>query len=412
MKNIYRLKNTIQQYEWGSSTAIAELMGKPGPAQNPQAELWMGTHPKAPSLVNLNGRWLSLKTLIDENPSGILGKTVAARFDKNLPYLFKVLAAARPLSIQAHPNLAQAREGFKRENNIGIPLEAPHRNYKDNNHKPEIICALTPFWALNGFRKIEEIVSNMHRCCRDEMAAEINKLKNNPTSAGLQEFFEALMMMEPDRKNRVIQEVLRSAHQQRSAEDQTLQWVLLLYQEYPADIGVLSPLYLNLVQLSPGEAMFLPAGQLHAYLEGLGMELMANSDNVLRGGLTPKHVDVPELLKTLKFEGKELDILFPEEIRSGELAYTTPAAEFVLSVISVKEEMPFSSLTDRSVEILFCTDGDVVISDPGANEALSLERGASAMIPAGLEKYSIEGNGTLYRAAVPINQRPPAELQV
>ena len=218
MKNIYRLKNTIQQYEWGSSTAIAELMGKPGPAQNPQAELWMGTHPKAPSLVNLNGRWLSLKTLIDENPSGILGKTVAARFDKNLPYLFKVLAAARPLSIQAHPNLAQAREGFKRENNIGIPLEAPHRNYKDNNHKPEIICALTPFWALNGFRKIEEIVSNMHRCCRGEMAAEINKLNNNPISAGLQEFFEAMMTMEPDRKNRVIREVLHFAHQ-RSEED-------------------------------------------------------------------------------------------------------------------------------------------------------------------------------------------------
>lgn len=402
MKNIYRLKNTIQQYEWGSRTAIAELMGKPGPAQNPQAELWMGTHPKAPSMVNLNGKWLSLKTLIDKNPSGILGKTVAARFDKNLPYLFKVLAAAKPLSIQAHPNLEQAREGFKRENNIGIPLDAPQRNYKDKNHKPEIICALTPFWALNGFRKIEEIVSNMHRCGRDEMAVEIDRLKNNPTSVGLQEFFEAMMMMEPDRKNRVIQQVLRSAHLPRSEEDQTLQWVLSLYQEYPSDIGVLSPLYLNLVQLSPGEAMFLPAGQLHAYLEGLGMELMANSDNVLRGGLTPKHVDVPELLKTLKFEGKELDILYPEEIRSGELAYSTAAEEFVLSVISVTEQMQFSSLTDRSVEILFCTDGDVVISDPGANEALSLERGESAMIPAGLEKYSIEGSGTLYKAAVPI----------
>ena len=401
MKQIYRLKNAIQEYEWGSKTAIAELMGKSTPSENPQAELWMGAHSKAPSMVDINSSWISLKTLIDENPLDILGKTVATRFDRQLPYLLKVLAAAKALSIQAHPNLKQAGEGFKRENDSGIPLDAPHRNYKDNNHKPEIICALTPFWALNGFRRIEEIVSNMQRCCPGEMTVEIKNLKNNPTSGGLQEFFEAMMTMEANRKNRVIQEVLQFAHD-RSEEDPIYRWILSLYQEYPADIGVLSPLYLNLVQLSAGEAMFLPAGQLHAYLEGLGMELMANSDNVLRGGLTPKHVDVPELLKTLKFEGQQVEKLFPAEIRRAELAYCTPAQEFVLSVISVKEEMPFSSSTDRSVEILFCTDGDVVIFDPATDQTQPLHRGASAMIPAALKMYAIKGNGTIYKAAVPL----------
>jgi mannose-6-phosphate isomerase len=361
----------------------------------------MGAHPKAPSMVNRNGAWSSLKLLIDENPIGILGQKAAARFDKKLPYLFKVLAAAKPLSIQAHPNLVQAREGFKRENDLGIPLDAPHRNYKDDSHKPEILCALTPFWALNGFRTIEEIVANMHGCCRGEMAVETDRLKANPSSDGLQLFFEAMVTMAPHRKSRVIEEVLQFAHQ-RTEKDPRAKWIRSLYQEYPADIGVLSPLYLNLVKLSPGEAMFLPAGQLHAYLEGLGMELMANSDNVLRGGLTPKHVDVPQLLKTLNFEGKQVEILSAKEIRKGELAYLTPADEFVLSVISVNEALTFASSTDRAVEILFCTDGEVAIQDPHTDKAQALERGGSVMIPAALERYSIKGSGTLYKASVPI----------
>ena len=230
---------------------------------------------------------------------------------------------------------------------------------------------------------------------------EIDNLMDNPTSGGLQKFFEAMMTMDADRKNSVIRKVVQFA-QDRSEENPIQNWILSLHQEYPADIGVLSPLYLNLVKLSTGEAMYLPAGQLHAYLEGLGMELMANSDNVLRGGLTPKHVDVPELLKTLKFEGQKVKKLIPEEISSAELAYTTPAQEFVLSVISVKKDLPYSSLTDRSVEILFCTEGEVVILIPGTAATQALQRGASVMIPASLKKYAIEGNGTIFKAAVPL----------
>ncbi len=401
MKHLYLLKNTIQEYEWGSRTDISELMGKPAPSDKPQAELWMGAHSKAPSRVNISGQWLSLDTAIDDNPVVILGQTTATRFANKLPYLFKVLAAAKPLSIQAHPNLVQAEEGFKRENDDGIPLDAPRRNYKDNNHKPEIICALKPFLALNGFRKIEDILANMKGWCGLEMAAEIRSFEINPTSSGLREFFEALMTMDSGRKNRVIRETLQSAHR-RPEEDPMRKAILSLHQEYPADTGVLAPLYLNLVLLKPGEAMYLPAGQLHAYLEGLGMELMANSDNVLRGGLTPKHVDVPELLKTLIFEGIEVEKLYPEKAGNGELSYTTPAREFVLSIIPVKPDMPFLSAVDRSVEILFCTEGDLVLTSSGSDESLSLSRGMSVLVAAALEKYSIEGEGTLYKAAVTV----------
>ena len=401
MKHIYRLNNTIQEYAWGSRTDIAELMGKPSPTDSPQAELWMGAHPKAPSMVNIDDNWLSLEALIDDNPPDILGRKTAADFSNKLPYLFKVLAAARPLSIQAHPNLSQAEEGFRRENDAGIPLDAPHRNYKDNNHKPEIICALKPFLALNGFRSIGKMVSNLEQWCRTELGGEIKKMKDNPTSAGLQAFFEALMTMDPERKPRVIQEVLQSAHR-RPEKDPLRESILLLHQEYPSDIGVLAPLYLNLVRLKPGEAMYLPAGQLHAYLEGLGMELMANSDNVLRGGLTPKHVDVPELLKTLIFEGREVDILHPGRERGGEMVYTTPAREFVLSVISLDAKRTYSSATDRSIEIIFCLDGEPIVKCPGSGEALSLAPGQSVMVAAALEKYSLEGQGVVYKAGVPI----------
>ena len=399
MKRICLLKNTIQEYDWGSRTAIAELLGEPSPSPKPQAELWMGTHPKAPSLVKGEGGWSSLITLIEENPTDILGESAAEKFDNQLPYLFKVLAASRPLSIQAHPTPEQAKAGFQRENEAGIPLDAADRNYRDDMHKPEIICALTPFWALNGFRRIDEIVSNMNRCCPNGMKSEINRLKSQQDPRGLKKFFESMMTMTAERKKPIIKEAVSSARN-GSKEDDLLKWILSLHQEYPSDIGVLSPLYLNLVCLSPGEAMFLPAGQLHAYLEGLGMELMANSDNVLRGGLTPKHVDVPELLKTLRFEGKTVKILLPEEQAGGEKTYTSQAQEFVLSVLSVKEGFSFTSRGQRSADILICTDGKATIINLGSDESLSVKKGESVIIPAAVKRYAVEGSATVYKAAV------------
>ena len=401
MKNIGILNNTVQEYAWGSYTAIPKLLGNDSPTNTPQAELWMGAHPKAPSKVKLNGEWMSLMKLIEKNPKDILGKVVAEKYNNRLPYLFKVLAAAKPLSIQAHPSQAQAKEGFIRENSLGIPFDANNRNYKDDNHKPECICALTFFWALNGFRKISGILALLEKICPQGLKSDLNNFRVEPNSLGLKKFFQAIMTMGRAQQNQIIADAIINA-QKFTEEDQAYKWMIDLHNEYPADIGVFSPILLNLICLKPGQAMFLPAGELHAYLDGVGIELMANSDNVLRGGLTPKHVDVPELLNVLNFEERELDILSPIVSNECERIYSSRAEEFVLSVITLKRDLTCYSPTNRSVEILLCTDGEAIITDLGNNDKLAFDRGKSIIIPSAVKKYCIEGNATLYKAAVPV----------
>jgi len=401
MKHISALKNTVQEYAWGSYTAIPELMGNPAPSKNPQAELWMGAHPKAPSFVHLDDRWVSLVEVIKADPIIVLGKAVAEKFNNRLPFLFKVLAADNPLSIQAHPNRTQAVAGFERENSFGIPFEASGRNYKDDNHKPECICALTPFWALNGFRSIRDILSGVKYCCPKGLEKERGRLESNPTDDGLKRFFESLMMMNPDKKEKVIEEALRIAEKHREKEA-AYDWMIKLHRAYPSDIGIISPVILNLILLQPGQAMFLPSGQLHAYLNGLGMELMANSDNVLRGGLTPKHVDVQELLKVLRFKESKVTIHSPGPESEIEYVYPSDAEEFVLSVIPIKKGDVFESIELSGVEILFCSAGSARIKSGAEKESIPLKQGASVIIPAAAGKYSIEGDATIYKAAVPI----------
>ena len=401
MDRIRLLKNVVQEYAWGSYTAIPELLGHDAPASTPQAELWMGAHPKAPSMVKCDGVWFSLLELISKHPQNILGEKVAEKFDSRLPYLFKVLAAAKPLSIQAHPSLIQAKEGFERENRLKIPLDAYHRNYKDDNHKPECICAMTDFWALNGFRKISDILSLMEKICPPGLKTSLDLLREQPDSMGLKYFFQALMTLDGKQQAEIIADAIKNV--QNFADDHpAYQWMINLHKEYPKDIGVFSPIMLNLVCLKPGEAMFLPAGELHAYLDGVGIELMANSDNVLRGGLTPKHIDVQELLNVLNFEEREINILFAGEFDECECAYESFAEEFSLSVISVTEEIGYRSADRRSVEIILCTDGRATITDLGKNESVFVERGKSIIIPAVVEKYCIEGDATFYKAAVPL----------
>jgi len=395
------MKNTVQEYAWGSYTAIPELLGNHSPASTPQAELWMGAHPKAPSMIKCNGTWESLILMIERNPKDILGKAVADKFGNRLPYLFKVLAADKPLSIQAHPSLAQAKEGFARENRLGIPLDGYNRNYKDDNHKPECICALTPFWALNGFRKIPEILLLMEKISPKELEKEIHNLRCQPNSYGLKRFFETLMTIDRKRQQQIIGAAVKNAQKLKN-DDQAYKWMIDLHKVYPADIGVFSPILLNMICLRPGQVMFLPAGELHAYLDGVGIELMANSDNVLRGGLTPKHVDVPELLDVLNFEGRGVNILSAQEADGGERVYSNPADEFVLSVISVKEGSGYYSSEIRSVEILLCVDGDSTVTDLGSNDKLTFSMGKSIIIPAGVKKYHIEGKAIIYKAAVPL----------
>ncbi len=401
MRKIGLLKNIIQEYAWGSRTAIPGLLGQPVSADKPQAELWMGAHPKGPSQVLSDGLWRSLPEVIQESPEETLGKEVAARFSNQLPFLFKVLAAAKPLSIQAHPNKEQAGQGFARENELGIPLDEPHRNYRDDNHKPEIICALTPFWALNSFRKIGETLRLLEEARVPGLAEIVSFLRSHPNRGGLKKFFNHLMTMDSGKQRKIVEQAVNSA-EKRTNEEPVWTWMIKLNEEYPGDMGVLSPIFLNLVRLEPQQAMYLPAGELHGYLEGVGIELMANSDNVLRGGLTPKHIDVQELLAVLNFTDGDLNILGPENLAFGEAIYTTEAEEFVLSVMRINKESPFSSARDRSVEMMICTEGNVSVTDLSAGDITRLTRGISIIVPAAVEQYRIEGDGILYKAAVPV----------
>jgi mannose-6-phosphate isomerase len=404
MRNLdrfYILKNPVQKYAWGSPSAIAELLGTRPDPNMPQAELWMGAHPKAPSLAKVNDAWISLEEIIAAHPVQILGKTAADKFQNKLPYLFKVLAAARPLSLQAHPSLSQAREGYRKENDMGLALDAPNRNYKDENHKPECICAMTPFWALNGFRKITEILALAKRIGTRGLDQSLGLLQNDPNSHGLKSFFYSLMTLSPELKKETADEVASKA-ELLAAQEPVFRWILQLAQEYPGDIGILSPLFLNLIQLQPGQAMFLPSGELHAYLEGVGIELMANSDNVLRGGLTPKHIDVQELLKVLNFEERQVQILEPNISENHEHFYSGDAEEFVLSSISVSPTGVYESAANRSAEIMLCTSGAADITDSGNHESISLKKGTSIVIPAAVQKYVVEGNAVLFKAGVPV----------
>jgi len=401
MKKICLMKNTIQEYAWGSHTAIADLLGNQSPSTKPQAELWMGAHPKSPSLVQYGGKWLSLLELIKQSPADILGKEIAAKFDNKLPYLFKVLAASKPLSIQAHPDIKQAEQGFERENRLKISLDSPNRNYKDENHKPECICALTPFVALCGFRKITEIISLMEKICLKVLYKELNNFKRQPNSEGLKSFFRSILTINGRIKKQIVEHAITNA-QKLSEDNPGFKWMINLYKEYPDDMGVFAPILLNLISLKPGQALFLHSGELHAYLDGLGIELMANSDNVLRGGLTKKHIDVQELLNVLNFEETDVNILLSQKNKNCEKVYHSMAEEFVLSVISDKKNISYTSPEKRSVEIILCTDGKASITDISLNENILLKMGTSVIIPSSVNKYRIEGKATLYKASVPV----------
>lgn len=401
MKSIEILENSIQEYHWGSHTAISELLGEKTPSCNPQAELWMGAHPKASSLLNINGEKISLRELIKNYPEEILGRRSVHQFGKQLPFLFKVLAAEKPLSLQVHPNAKQAQEGFVGENKKSIALDSPKRNYRDKNHKPECICALTDFWVLNGFRSVSTIVSFMEQLSGGMLENEIKHLKQNRNAKGLRCFIEVLMTLRSEKKEALIKTILLKVNKNVN-KDPSSGWIIDLHREYGIDIGVLSPLLLNLICLKPGEAMFLESGELHSYLRGVGIELMANSDNVIRGGLTKKHVDIPELFRIVNFEEKKITILLPKKIETGEMAYPCNADEFILSMLDVGTNANYTRLKEDSVEIMICVNGNAAIYDVANGKTILLEKGTSVIVPAAVNEYYITGEAKLYKAAVPI----------
>ena len=403
-RRLYPLRNEVKHYAWGSHSAIAALRGQPVPSPTPEAELWVGAHPGGPSRVVGAPGEPTLDGFVAAAPEAVLGAEVVRRFGPRLPFLLKLLAAEQPLSIQAHPSPEQAREGFARENAAGIPPDAPERCYRDDQAKPELICALTPFQALIRFRPAPEIAARLARLDAPELSPLLRAASGAPEAA-LRALFEGWMRMQPAAQQRVLARAVAAA---RGAADPDLVWVARLAEAYPGDAGALAPLFLNRVVLAPGQALFLPAGELHAYLEGVGIEIMASSDNVLRGGLTPKHVDLPELLRVLRFDGGPARLCLPEPAAPGELRYATPAPEFELSRIELAGGQGFEPGVRRGVEILLCThgEGEVVERPGGARRAI--RRGEALLVPAALPGYRVEGRLTLQRAAVGPEPAAPA----
>lgn len=390
---IYTLKNPIKNFPWGSRTAICDYFCIENPTSDHQAELWMGAHPLASSEISINHDDVRLCDAIAQNPEYWLGKQVPASV-ASLPFLMKILAAEEPLSIQVHPSKAAAEQGFALENKKAIPLDAASRNYKDDNHKPELVCAITPYLAMNGFREFESIITFFDDLNIASIEEIFTPFKNKPCSASLKTFFSGLLSLAGEEKDKAISELICSLQVKGKDLPEETALVERFHKLYPKDIGLFSPLFLNVIELKPGEAMFLYAETPHAYIHGLGIEVMANSDNVLRAGLTPKHIDVEELGNNTKFDPVPFSelIMKPESIQGREV-YPIPVTDFKFDILTPNEGI---DILVSSAEILFCLSGNVTVIV--GSESRLVMKGESVALPAAVEQYSIFGDGRLARA--------------
>ncbi|MCZ9881374.1 mannose-6-phosphate isomerase, class I [Arthrobacter sp. B2a2-09] len=395
---MYQLENVLRPYAWGSTTAIAALLGRPA-SGGPEAELWIGAHPDSPSVATRpDGSSVALDTLISVDPVHFLGETSLAEFGPRLPFLTKLLAADKPLSLQVHPRLQQARDGFAKENAAGMAADAPERNYRDDNHKPEMIFALTPFHALCGFRPaadsqrvFEHLATLLDLAAVDVpgvIAGVIADLAGSDEPSALKAAFTRLITggdAVSAATDQVVS-ILKSGAPmgQHAAELSTL---VDINNEFPGDPGVLISLLLNLVFLSPGESVYLPGGNVHAYLKGLGVEVMAASDNVLRGGLTPKHIDVPELLKTIEFASLGVPRIESRTSGYGQDLYVPPFREFQLQRIELAPGAEPVPMAQAGPAVVVVVSGSVVLDSPKSE--LAVERGGSAFIPASEEPVMV-----------------------
>lgn len=388
----FPMSNVIQNYAWGSKSSIESLFGIANPENKPQAEIWMGAHPNGCSQIEVAGQPTPLADFIATDRTATIGEAADKTFGE-LPYLFKVLAAEKALSIQVHPSKAQAEAGFAKEQEAGIPQNASHRNYKDPNHKPELVYALTPYQAMNGFRDFAEIVALFRALEITELQELVAALDENQNEAGLRQFFEAMLSLHGAVKDAALNGLLAYAHCHQ--DDDLFALILELAEQYPGDIGLFSPLMLNVLTLEPGEAMFLDACTPHAYIKGTGLEIMANSDNVLRAGLTPKHMDVAELVASTRFVPKSADsLLLAPELSEGAFHYPIPVADFKFSVY---QDQQATLLSTASAEILLAIDASLTVTHRNG-EALTIHKGESVFIPASTGSYSASTSGRFARA--------------
>ena len=402
------ISNTPRDYAWGSASAITDLLGL-APTGRPEAELWLGAHPSSPSAIvdpQQVGGAANLAEWIAKDPSGASGA------HGHLPYLLKILSAARPLSLQAHPTLAMAKEGFARENAEGLAIDAQNRNYKDALHKPEVIYALSEtFDALCGFRPLDEIRSIVDVLEGSDARSEVPEpelfapLKSRLGGDTALETTVEWLLSGSAEVDALVRRVTALVEPRPQPEPEfasspyaaSLATVAELAAEYPGDAGVVISLLLNRVTLKRGEALYLPAGNIHAYLRGLGVELMAASDNVLRGGLTPKYIDVPELLKVLRFESLPVPYLEPLHPSVGIEVFQPDVTDFVLVRVLVDEGAPDARYLPLGPAIVITTAGSVTVSS--AAGSAEVPRGASVYITPDEGELTFAGAGELFLAA-------------
>jgi mannose-6-phosphate isomerase len=396
---VHRIRGTARDYAWGSREAIPELLGVPA-EDTPVAELWFGAHPSAPARV-LDAEVPDLLSLIATDPTGMLGSDVRDRFGDRLPYLLKIIAPQRPLSLQVHPHLDLARAGYEAEDAAGIPTDAPHRSYRDRNHKPELVYALTPFEALCGFRAPRR-AAELFAGLASPLAEKLHGiLRADLSAAGVRGAFTCLL----DRDSRpspqdvhALVEACRERLDRGSTSPRADAIVVALADAYPGDPGVVASLLLNPVSLQPGEALFVPAGGVHAYLGGLGLEIMANSDNVLRAGLTTKHVDVDELMRAVDYVAAPPIRTAPEVFHDATRVFYAPVDDFELSITDLCDD-DVHPLPGRGPRIVVCIAGEGTVMS-GTDE-LVVRQGESVFVPASEGPLRARGCGTLVQADVP-----------
>jgi len=386
----YPLTNVVKNYPWGSRHALNQRFNILNPDNQPQAELWMGVHPAGISYVNNAQGMVALSDLLASEPVAMLGEVAHKRF-KDLPFLLKILAAERALSIQVHPTKAQAERGFTRVQQVedgGTP------DYNDANHKPELVYAITPFVAMNGFRDAKTIAANLAALDIPELKIIATSLLAQPDSEGLRTFFTAIMQLPPALKTQAITQAV--ARGEALYGEVTGGIFRRLQQHYPDDTGVLAPLFLNCITLQPGEAMFLFPGTLHAYVHGTAIEVMASSDNVLRAGLTPKKINLDELIQCTNFTPTAAASLrmLPEQ-HAAEARYPVPVEDFRFSIFTaVDNQMVMTS----SAEIVLVIEGDATLSH-ASGESLLLNVGQSAFIPASIGRWLLTTTGKVCRVS-------------
>jgi mannose-6-phosphate isomerase len=382
--SVYPLTGNVRPYAWGSRTVIAELQGRPAPTEQPEAELWLGAHPGDPATVTGPDGPVSLEALIADDPKGQLGGPVMEAFGPRLPFLLKVLAAETPLSLQAHPDPDYAKLAYARqEADPSLP-----RNYTDPNHKPEMLVAITPFEALCGFRAPAAAADEIEAFGIGALTPVVEALRGGDLRTAVQ----TLLEWPADDRAALIAAVVSSGRSELASH---------LAGHYPGDPGVLVALLLNHVRLTPGEAIWMPAGNLHAYLKGAGVELMAASDNVLRGGLTPKRVDVGELLNVLRFEVLDDPILPSTPVAPGVSTWKVPVPDFELFRIELDGKSAPVEVPAGGPRIILGVEGDTYVGEAVDGTPVALTPGTAAFAPADAGVIKVAGQGQVFVAAVP-----------